>query len=279
MLFSTATQNFINDLGLPRRRKVLAQNTQRLYAIYSRRAAESLGPLSLSDITNATIRDFVSELRKEGLAPSTIQGHLATLKLVIDSVRNEDGDSIYSKKWNLDFIAAPVVKQAEQNAPVATPQDVEKAITRDDVLVPFLAASGLRISEALALQIGTKDDCYDPPTGVIHIRKTLRTFAARRDVYLPQSFRAWLNSRISGEKMFDISYDRLKYELKEMGLPMPHSYRRLYALHCRKNHMVESVLKYLLGSKGTDIPRYDHSGDVEFIRAEVERVGLPFALS
>jgi integrase len=68
--------------------------------------------------------------------------------------------------------------------------------------------------------------------------------------------------------------------LNRLGLPKCHAYRRFRATHCRTARMSEAVLKAQLGHADRDITsRYDRSvQDAQFVRAEVERVGLGFSI-
>jgi integrase len=289
MNFTQAATSFIRDLSKPRRAGVLAMNTQRIYRAYANKAAAVLGDVDLSEVRNGRVKAFVETLRAGGLADSTIVGHLTTLQLIVASVKTADGEKVYPQEFDSEFCAIPIVRAENQYTPAATAVNVEAAIAAGNILIPFLAASGLRISEALSLTgmpgIPVEQaNYYDADSGVIHILKG-KTPAAKRDVYLQAVFNEWFRDRVSapagGAHLFDLNYQQVRQQLDAQSLPMPHSYRRLYATHARKHRMAESVLKYLMGhSKGSDITsRYDQScGDVEFVRAEVERVGLSFSL-
>ena len=75
------------------------------------------------------------------------------------SVVDQNGDELFPRKWNSDFIDAPVVEK--QNQPSVTSEQIEQAIAKandaDAVLYILLASSGLRIGKALALRIGPSE--------------------------------------------------------------------------------------------------------------------------
>jgi len=287
--FQTAADTFVASLDTPRRRGILAGNTRRLYEAYTARACKSIGTLNLAEISNLIVRNYISELRQSGLAPSTIQGHFAAFKLVVESVRNYDGDSVYAKKWNLDYINLPIVNPADQTAPAASREDIEKALAIPDnelsLFVALAAASGSRVSELMALQIGDVpgEDCLDLTAGVIHVRKTLKTSNAARTIHLPIAFASWLRNRITHTSgpVFTLPRLTIYRRLAKNNLPAPHSYRRFFTTVRRKAGMNEQVLRGQLGhaldSSVTD--RYSRvSDDVDFIKREVERCGLGFSL-
>jgi integrase len=124
-------------------------------------------------------------------------------------------------------------------------------------------------------------DCYDPATGTIHIRKTLKTPAAARTVLLPKAFAAWLNARItSSGELFPQTYQQVHDTLKSAGLPLAHAYRRYRITHLRKAGMNESVLRRQVGHSDPSVTsRYDRSGtDEAFVRVQVESAGIGFTL-
>jgi integrase len=263
----------------------LSDNTRRLYSRYAFRAAATLGNVPLTQITAQHVRDYVDALKREELAPASIQGHFQVLKSIVESVRDGQGNPLVASRWNLDYVGLPTVKAAQQNAPCASRSDVERAIAAGGELarlVAFLAATGLRIGEALSLTIGEGVNCYEPATGVIHVREG-KTDAAARKVYLTESLRVFVNAQMGewGSRLFPVRLQTIYTNLKRLGLPPCHAYRRFRATHCRAAHMVETVLKSQLGhALGGDITsRYDKSAqDLEFVKSEVERVGLGFSI-
>jgi integrase len=280
MNFSTATTNYIAALTQPRRRGALSPNSVRLYTLHANRLAVHFGPVDLADVRNGRVKDYVGALRNEQLSASTIAGTYSVLRQIVSSVRNDDGEPVYAQKFDADFLNLPIVKPTAQ--PCATTADIERAFpTPNSPIVPFLAATGLRVSEALALSVNSDSDSYDRATGTIYIRKTLKTAAAARSVLLPTAFAEWLNARIPTRgKLFLQSYPQLHDSLKSASLPPAHSYRRFRITHLRKAGMNESVLRRQVGHSDPGVTsRYDRSGtDEDFVLAQVESKGIGFTL-
>src|ERR1700722_8187301 len=75
--------------------------------------------------------------------------------MVVASAVNENGEQIHPRTWNHEFMDLPEVKNQRQ--PTHT-SEVMKVIVassqgRERMLYAFLAATGLRIGEALGIEI------------------------------------------------------------------------------------------------------------------------------
>lgn len=271
----------------PRRRsKPPAPNTLRVYGIYLRRIIRSIGNIPLESLTNRVIRDYVSELKAEGYSASTIIGHENVILSVVQSLKDENGDSIYHLKLNHDFIGSPLLEPGQQNSPCATTADIERALAESGQIAGIVAVAsgaGLRISEILALSdenTGT-NDCLDFEQSMIHVRTVLKTPAAKRDLPIPSELAEFLKPFCnSGPRVFDLSRSEIYRQLSKLSLPPCHSYRRFRITHCRKTGMSEELLKYLAGHSNPGVTnRYSRAiEDEAWARDQVERVGLGFTL-
>ncbi|MHB8485527.1 MAG: tyrosine-type recombinase/integrase [Candidatus Acidiferrales bacterium] len=289
--FADIGRGWLDSLPTTIRRngKPLADNTQRLYRASFERIVMKLGG-DVLPITNKTLKAYVAELRLEGYSGSSIVADLTVCKLIQESLTSDDGDPVYPMRIRHDFVLTPSV--VAENTPCATAADVERAFSLSGLIpgaIAIASGSGLRISEILALQLdevnGT-EDCYDASNSIIHIRRTLKTPSASRSIPLPADLNDFLvhfvaeNNCIAGQRIFGrLSRSEIYRELEKADLPAPHSYRRFFTTHRRKAGMNEEILKRLLGhSRGGDITsRYSRaSDDLNFIRQEVERVGLGF---
>jgi integrase len=255
MNFETASRSYRQNLTAPRRRGALSANSRRLYSSYACKLERHFGDLDLAVVKNGRVKTYIESLRAQALSPSTIVGIFGVLKSIIASVKNEDGDRIYQQNLDADFLALPILKREPQTC--ATAADVEKAIATGFPIVAFLAASGVRISEALALCVNGDADCYDPATGVINIRETLKTRSARRSVILPEIFRAWFSKHVpsSGRLFPKITYQRLHDALIAAGLPQAHAYRRFRVSHLRQMRCQEDILRGQVGHSKASIYR------------------------
>ncbi|HXP69303.1 MAG TPA: site-specific integrase [Candidatus Dormibacteraeota bacterium] len=277
----SAAQAYIANLAAPRCNGLLSANSQRLYKSYAQAASAFFGATPLADVRLKKVRPYVDSIRH--LSPISISLHIQVLQAIVSFETDDDGVALFPQQFLTKAarktLALPKIKKEEQKRPVATQEQVEAALPSFP-LVAFLSASGLRASEALALKIEDADgDSYEPSTGIIHIRKTLKRPSARRDVVLPASFAEWFNSYApSSGALFPLSYQQIHSKLGASSLPTPHAYRRFRASWMRKQRVQEDVLRAQLGHAAASVTdTYSNAGrDLEFVRSEVERCGVGF---
>ena len=116
----------------------------------------------LADVNNRMMKEFVERISQ--LSPATIRDYSNVVKSVVASAINEDGEELFPRTWNEEFIDAPVVKHQRQPS---TDSEGMEAILREAtgqyrVLYALLAGCGpMRAGEALGLEIGKhiSSDC------------------------------------------------------------------------------------------------------------------------
>jgi len=91
------------------------------------------------------------------LKPGTIQDRIGVIKSVVASAVNTEGEQLYPRKWNHDFMDVPVVVDRDINAPCFNSEIVSGLARWKDcrarTLFILCAASGLRIGEVLGLDL------------------------------------------------------------------------------------------------------------------------------
>ena len=110
----------------------------------------TLGGYSVTHIRNADIRGWIGDLADDGVGATTIKQSLRLLNQILDSAVT-DGYIVSNPS-----VGIKLPKQAKAKAKAFTADQVD-ALAREcgkyGNLVHFLALTGLRISEALALQV------------------------------------------------------------------------------------------------------------------------------
>ena len=116
----------------------------------------------LADVNNRAMKEFVEHI--SGLSPATIRDYSNIVKAVVASAINEDGECLFPRTWNEEFIDAPTVKHQRQ--PSTNKEGMERILREATgqyrVLYALLAGCGpLRAGEALGLEIGKhiSEDC------------------------------------------------------------------------------------------------------------------------
>src|SRR5215472_14156426 len=66
----------------------------------------------LADVNNLAVRDFVEHISR--LAPATIRDYSNIVKAVVASAVHQNGERLFPRTWNEEFIDAPAVKYQKQ---------------------------------------------------------------------------------------------------------------------------------------------------------------------
>jgi len=124
---STATfkqqgEIWLNSLSA-RKRNPLEQTTidTRRYAL-DKWIYPSLGDTYLADVNNHALKELVEGMAAT-LSPASIRDYANIVKAVVASAIDENGDEKFPRKWNDEYIDAPLVRQQRQ--PTST-KDTER---------------------------------------------------------------------------------------------------------------------------------------------------------
>jgi integrase len=243
------------------------------------------------------LRQFVEVLSAAGLAPRTIVNVVAVVKLVVASAVDEEGDQLYPRAWNHEFIQLPLVIKEKQNRPTITGAEISAVIRsvkeRYVVLLALVAGTGLRIGEALAVRA----DDFDPSCRVLHIQRSVwrrreqapKTSNAVRLVDLPESLARVLCRYTEGRDglLFTATagqfldqrnvLDVLHRAGKRGGF---HAFRRFRFTVLRKAGVPDNLIKQWLGHSQNLIDHYaaQLQHDVAYQREWCDKAGLGFDL-
>ena len=138
-----------------------------------------LGNMDLSKLENGAMRQFVSVLTQAKLSPASIINITQVVKGVVASAVDANGNQRHPRKWNNDFMDLPIIVKEDQETPILDAGAVQDAISEASgqyaPLFALLAASGLRINEALALKMGSHPESsyWSPRQSKLVIRKGL----------------------------------------------------------------------------------------------------------
>jgi integrase len=288
-----------------RKRRPVKERTAKTWKSHLQWLLPRIGDTPLSEVNNLVLRDLVEQMSEAGFTPKTILNYAFVVKAVVASAVDKDGEPLYPRKWDHEF--ADLREIGEQRTPAFTAEEIERIIARADaryaVLYSVLAASGLRIGEALALQVPDFQD------GTLSIRQSIwngrttspKTRFAVREVDLPTPIREMLAAFIGHRKdrfLFpsrtgsalgqrNVLRDSLHPILKNMGwdakkgLAGFHAFRRFRVTHLRKQKTSEDLLRFWIGhGDKTVTDRYQKlAEDQNFRKTVAEEVGTGFKVS
>jgi integrase len=167
----------------------------------------TIGDMPVAEVSNAALKKLVETMVEGGLAAKTIVNYSQVVKLVVASVVNDEGEQVYPREWNHDFVGMPIIDKNKQHRPTVTESEVGKITShpsfRFGVLFTLLAGTGLRIGEALALKARDFTDDFR----VLHVTRSIwhgreqdpKTPAAVREVDIAEPLAEMLRAFAEGK--------------------------------------------------------------------------------
>ncbi|HEY0701423.1 MAG TPA: tyrosine-type recombinase/integrase [Candidatus Acidoferrales bacterium] len=264
----------------------------------------NIGDLSLDYIGNLALRNLGATMVKGGLGASAIRSYTNAAKMVVASAINEEGDALYPRKWNHDFIDLPEDKNPKRPAVTA---DVVTAIVGAPTKKPYrmfytlCSSAGLRFGEALGIDIRnispdctTINICQKAWRGQIH--NYLKSENGKREIDLHTAVAAMLKEFIGDRDSGLLFCTRTGRQLSQQNIlkrslhpiltdlnqPMMgcHAFRRFRITWLRKKLVPEDLITFWLGHAGKTVTdTYSKLRDDAAFRKHVaEDVGLGFDL-
>jgi integrase len=124
----------------------------------------TLGDMPVAEVSNGALKLLIETMAAGGLSAKTIVNYAQVPKMVVASVVTADGDQVYPRKWNHDFVGLPIIDYTQQHRPTVNEDKVCELVShtslRFAVLFSLVAGTGLRIGEALALRASDFTDDF-----------------------------------------------------------------------------------------------------------------------
>ena len=294
-----------------RKRKPLKPASLAIFSSYvSNHVNPLIGGLEVETFQSKQMKEFAEALvARKSLAPKTIHELVNTVQMVIRSAHDENGDPLYVRNWNRDFILENVPDVRDQHQPVCTKEVIQEALRlrhastdKYRVIVALMLASGIRIGELLALRCDDDGEHsgWDQQNSLLAIRTSLwrgveqkpKTASSIRFVDLStpvnEMLTAYATNKKLGEHLFATrrgtpytSHGLHQQALIPLGIPGFHSIRRWRVSYLKTIGTPESLLRAWIGhSNGNDITaRYDKSADdKEWRQNWANKCGIGFEL-
>jgi len=267
----------------------------------------NLGDVPLSAVGNLALKGLVEKMVKASLSPKTVNTYSQVVKSVVASAVNEEGEQIFPRKWNHEFVDMPLVDKSKQNTTHFTSEVITGILASSkgykQTFCALLGGTGLRAGEALGIEVGKhiSDDFR-----TLYIRQKVRrgkledflkTEGGRRDVdlcpILAEMLKKYVGERTSGflfQNKNGNSFSQtnllrrgLHAALKKLGQPKAgfHAFRRFRTTWLRKSRTPEDLIRFWLGhADETVTDGYSKlREDVQYRREVAEKIGLGFGSS
>jgi integrase len=292
-----------------RKRKQIKLHTLRSWRSHLVWLNSKIGDTPLNAINNGACRRLVQEMHDANFTPKTMLNYLQVVKSVVRSLVTDDGDPVFPREWNHEFIDLPLIKN--QHQPTLSKEEIAAILnscgTKGNnangwyrVLFSLLAGTGMRVGEALALEIR---DIRFSNGGLVSVTKNLdgrtlvstKTEAGEREIDLAPELAGLLRSHIgtrtsgfvfrtrSGGPVLQRNVLRMLHTiLSRVNKPKLgfHAFRRFRVTHLRKNMVPEDLIKFWIGhAPKTVTDEYSKvKNDVDFRKEVADKVGLGFDL-
>jgi integrase len=263
----------------------------------------NIGDVPLANVNNAMMKQLVAKMAAAELSPKTIVNYAGLVKLVVASAKDKEGELLFPRKWDSEFIDLPIV--ANQHQPKFSSETMSSIVQSTPgqyrALYALLAGTGLRIGEAFGLEVGKhiSDDCR-----TIQVRQSVwegstqspKTKAAVRDIDLCPELAAMVKDLVAcrtngflfrNEKGRPLAQSNvlrrsLHPVLESLKVPKSgfHSFRRFRATYLSKSRVPDDLKKFWMGhAKTSQTEEYVKLFDeVEYRRQVADSVGMGFDL-
>ena len=268
----------------------------------------AIGNLPLANVNNLSVKPLIEKMSAAGLSPRTVNKYTEHVKQVVESLKNPNGEPIHNRKWDAEIMDLPIVEHAEQKRPslkAKTISELIKATTgQEQALYVLLAATGMRVSEALAIEgrhftnegrtITVEQQIQKDAPQVV---KYLKTAAAKREVDLHPDIAEYLQRYAAGKTrllfrtangtphLYGNLEDRwLTPRLTKMGVDERgmgwHAFKRFRKTWLRGQRCLEDINNFWMAHKPHTMSEvYSHlHEEVEMRLDEAARIGYGFVL-
>jgi len=298
--FREQAEKWIQSLPTRRRRPVRPATIAGWQHALDKWILPTIGDMPVAEVSNAALKVLIDTMAAGGLAPKTIVSYSLVVKMVAASVVNAEGEQIYPRKWNHDFVGMPIVERDKQPRPTVTQSEVTtilaKALPRYAPLFALLAGTGLRIGEALAL----KRSDLSPDCRSLNVQRSIwhgkeqepKTPAAVRVIDIPEGLASLLRNYVADKAGYlfatrkgqrPLGPRNVLRALHDTGVRVGfHAFRRFRTETIRRAGTPQDIERLWLGHASATVTDLYARGlrlDETWRREWCERVGLGFSLN
>jgi integrase len=268
----------------------------------------AVGDLPLGVVDNVAVKPLVDKMCASGLSARTVNKYVEFVQQIVASLKGSNGEPVHRRTWDAEAMDLPIVEHSAQKRPSLKAAMISELIQESDgeeqALYILLAATGMRVSEVLALEIRhfinhgrtiavEQQVEKDAPRIVRH----LKTDAAKREVDLHPDIADYLRNYMAGKTglLFHTANGTphlngnlqgrwltprlIRKGLDEKGMGW-HAFKRFRKTWLRGQRCLEDINNFWMAHRPQTMSElYSHLDEELKLRlAEVERVGYGFTL-
>jgi integrase len=294
--YSEQAEIMLKDCATRKRKPLRSQSITTYKSQIETNVLPYIGDLALDAVGNRQVKGMTEKLTEKGLSPASISLILVLVKKIRASAVNEDDEELYPYKWSTRAIDAPELDKKAQKRPIADAGSlttaISKASTPENALIALLAGAGMRIGEALALQLvdNKTNTFWDRVNSKIIVRQQrtddklgpVKTGAGVREVDLCKELNDYLEIALTpSEFLFPKSATTYGNYFKSVGLTGGfHSLRRFRVTHIRLASVPDPIVHFWIGHSDKSVTdTYTQVGEkIEARKLHAEKAGLGFQL-
>ena len=84
--------------------------------------------MQLADVGNAQAKKLIDAMRTDKRSDKTIVEYVCIMKSIVASAVDSEGEQLFPRQWNHDFMRLPIVEKTKQRRPKVTNKEVETII-------------------------------------------------------------------------------------------------------------------------------------------------------
>jgi integrase len=284
------------------------KDTSSLEAALNKWILPKVGDLPLRNVHNITVKPLVNTM-KRSLSARTVNKYVEYIAQVVASLKDgRTGEPIHPRKWDSSVMDLPIVNPRKQRRPAlrldAVNTLVSQSNAQEQALYVLLAATGMRISEALALETKhfinggrTIQVCQQVDRDKPRIAEYLKTDAGCREVDLSaqvaEYLRAFMNSKYGllfatrngtpylynglQQRWLTPRLQAMHIDEKGMGF---HAFRRFRKTWLRGERCQEDINNFWMGHQPETMSELYSRMEFELERrlVEAENIGVGFTV-
>ena len=164
-----------------------------------------IGGVPLGSVDNLAVKPLVDKMCASRLSARTVNKYVEFVQQIVASLKGSNGESVHKRIWDAETMDLPAVERSEQKRPSLKADPISELIqesnSQEQALYVLLAATGMRVSEALALE--TRHFINNGRTIIVEqqvekdaarIVQYLKTDAAKREVDLHPNIAEYLQT-------------------------------------------------------------------------------------